>query len=518
MTIDPQAGLWLLRSVQAQLHGTVEPHGRLARALALLSPSVCHQVVLEAHGQEGDHSLLAAPIEPDGEPALKELHRQPWKTSAHPLEVALHTGRSVHRQVTELMLAELAHDDQHLAKLRQLDAGEIFVVPLRGVRSYLGVLVASTRLGQAFTDAERVLLELVAEQLAAYLERERIRATEVFECGLLGTFAWNRSGVILAANDTFLRMAKRSRAELVERKLLLGALLSVADGLPQPQEKALSEGELIARDNARIPVLFGVAAIDGHDVCAAGFVLDVSEQHRWTEREEMLLGIVSHDLRNPLAVISLATSMLMEEDHSPRQRKIVDRLSSASRQSMRLVSDLLDFTAARSGRIQLVRKGHDLHSIVEKTIEDLRATWPGRTVEHVRAGDGSCYVDVDRIEQIVANLIGNALQHSPRSSVVRVETRCASDALSLSVANDGEPIEPDLMPHLFAPLRRGSGAGNRPGSLGLGLFIANYFVEAHGGTIGVTSDTRNGTVFTVRLPRDSVAGSPDNRQAVLAPR
>lgn len=215
----------------------------------------------------------------------------------------------------------------------------------------------------------------------------------------------------------------------------------------------------------------------------------------------MLLGVVSHELRNPLAAMMLAVSLLKERGLAEDQKPIVRRLETAGRQSQRLVSDLLDFTAARGVGIALHRESRDLHAVVGAAIDDMRGTFPLRSIEHKQTGDGAAYIDEDRIAQVAMNLVGNALQHSPTTSAVRVETCADGDGLYLSVANEGEAIPADFMPLLFEPLRRGPRAGNRLGSLGLGLFIVRHLVTAHGGHIEVSSDAATGTRFEIRLPR-----------------
>lgn len=315
---------------------------------------------------------------------------------------------------------------------------------------------------------------------------------------------WNRAGVILDANGPLLEMAHRTREELASRTLTLDLLFCNAlssESSRSSDDSFTFEGDLIRRDSSRIPVMLGMKPWDDARARRAAYVLDMTDQRRRTQQEETLLAVVSHDLRDPLAVVALAASLLKSEDLTDNQRKIVGRLDSASRQAVRLVSDLLDFTSARRSGIQLVRRDRDLHGIVQATLGSVLASWPGRRVQHERVGEATANVDEDRVAQVVANLVGNALQHSPRSSEVFVETRGESGAVLFSVANTGTPIPADLLPHLFAPWRRGAAPGDRHGSLGLGLFIAHHLVAAHGGTIDVVSNQTEGTRFSVRLPR-----------------
>jgi phosphoserine phosphatase RsbU/P len=106
---------------------------------------------------------------------------------------------------------------------------------------------------------------------------------------------------------------------------------------------------------------------------------------------------------------------------------------------------------------------------------------------------------------VLANLLGNALSYSPAATPVRVTWRGEEGALAVEVANQGPPIPPELMPHLFEPFRRGPGTQAGKKGLGLGLFIARQIVLAHGGSIEARSSASEGTVFTVRLPRHPAA-------------
>ena len=226
-----------------------------------------------------------------------------------------------------------------------------------------------------------------------------------------------------------------------------------------------------------------------------------AERRQRIDLEMMLLGVVSHDLRNPLGVVTMATSLLLAQDLTESQRKLAQKIEAAGRKSSRLISDLLDFTVARHGGIELSPEPRDLHGLVAQAVEDLHATWPDRSIVHERVGEATSQLDAARVEQIASNLIGNALQHSPAASVVRVETRGELEAVYFSVLNEGRPIPHDLIPKLFAPLSRGDNAGVRRGSIGLGLYIVHHLVLAHGGSIDVTSSEALGTRFTVRLPR-----------------
>ncbi|MCY1078119.1 PAS domain S-box protein [Archangium lansingense] len=219
------------------------------------------------------------------------------------------------------------------------------------------------------------------------------------------------------------------------------------------------------------------------------------------ERED-LVAIVSHDLRTPLNAIALsATTLLKREDVDERTTKAAHRIHSSADRASRMIRDLLDFNQARMRGIPVHREPLNLHEHVRRVVAEVRLAWPERRISFQASGDGWGEWDGDRLAQVVTNLVGNALQHSPRSTPVRVSTRSEGEDVLLEVHNEGHPISPEVLPGLFEPYQRGPEAGARQGSLGLGLFITRQIVLGHGGTIDVSSSEEDGTTFTVRLPR-----------------
>jgi signal transduction histidine kinase len=135
-------------------------------------------------------------------------------------------------------------------------------------------------------------------------------------------------------------------------------------------------------------------------------------------------------------------------------------------------------------------------------VEEIQSAYPERRLELRVETERKVSADPDRLAQVMANLMGNAVQHSPGGTPVRVSVREEGDGVLFAVHNGGTPIPAELLPVLFEPFQRGrearAGAG---GSLGLGLFISRQIVEAHGGRIEARSSAGEGTTFTVWLPR-----------------
>ena len=224
-----------------------------------------------------------------------------------------------------------------------------------------------------------------------------------------------------------------------------------------------------------------------------------------TELREQLIGIVSHDLRNPLNAITLsAATLLRRTDLDDRARRGISRIMEAADRANRLIRDLLDFTQARIGKALPVHRRHmNLHPLTEQVVDEVRLAAPERQLDYHREGDGLGQWDSDRIAQVLTNLLTNALQYSPGGTPIRVETRGEDGTVVLSVSNLGEPIPAHVLPRLFEPMTRGTDAGSERRSIGLGLFIVDQIVRAHGGTITVRSTAEEGTTFRVRLPRSA---------------
>ncbi|CAN5660075.1 hypothetical protein BH11MYX1_BH11MYX1_09100 [soil metagenome] len=227
-------------------------------------------------------------------------------------------------------------------------------------------------------------------------------------------------------------------------------------------------------------------------------------ERRRSDFERQLIGIVSHDLRNPLNVVLLGAQLMRQVSGlDERMVKQITRIQSAAERANRLVRDLLDFTQARlGGGIRIDPKPADVHALVRAMIEELGVSAPTRTIDLECRGDGAGVWDPDRISQVLQNLIGNALKYSPDEGVVRVICDATADPVVVTVHNEGVPIPATKLEILFEPYERGTSSSdgvNR--SVGLGLYIVKHIVEVHGGTVVVNSTASEGTNFVVRLPR-----------------
>jgi signal transduction histidine kinase len=236
-----------------------------------------------------------------------------------------------------------------------------------------------------------------------------------------------------------------------------------------------------------------------------------SYSRRIDESRHMFLAILSHDLRNPLSTIRMAAHVVSLKNEDPATGAAMSMITRNTDAMMRLISDLIDFSSTGLGRAMPLNRGPvNLEELCREVVDSFRTSHPGRTLRMHSSGDVNGVWDAGRIRQVVANLIGNAIQHgSPEGpidlSLASQATPSAGATVVLSVHNEGAPISPDLLPTIFDPLKRYSSrestARRASGSVGLGLYIVREIVAAKHGTVSVTSTAEKGTTFTVRIPR-----------------
>jgi signal transduction histidine kinase len=228
---------------------------------------------------------------------------------------------------------------------------------------------------------------------------------------------------------------------------------------------------------------------------------------------ERFIGVLAHDLRNPLhAIVGSAGTLLRQGDAPPSWARTLGRIARAAERMERMIGNLLDLVRSREGGgIRVSRRPADLADIVREVVSEHLASQPGREIAVSVEGDTRAELDADRMAQVVSNLTGNALAYSPPETVVRVDVRGGDGELVLAVHNAGAPIAPEAQKTIFVPFQRGAASDGGPPAmrgLGLGLFIVGEIARAHGGTVAVSSTAEDGTTFTVRLPRASATAEP----------
>jgi signal transduction histidine kinase len=216
------------------------------------------------------------------------------------------------------------------------------------------------------------------------------------------------------------------------------------------------------------------------------------------EVKDIYIGVLGHDLRTPLsAILMTARTLLMRGKLDDTERVAVSRMARNAERMASLIRDVLDYTRNHTtGDLPINKRQCDLGEVCSEIIDDVQLLHPERAIHLKRGNNLVGSWDRERIEQVVTNLLSNAVNHGRGDINVVVEP--TPGAVLVSVHNHGEVIPPSEMPNLFEPFKRGS--ESRLG-LGLGLYIVQVIVKAHGGTVEVVSNAQSGTTFTTRWPR-----------------
>jgi len=220
------------------------------------------------------------------------------------------------------------------------------------------------------------------------------------------------------------------------------------------------------------------------------------------QTRNLLLGMLGHDMRSPLQAIRTTAGYLAQLNAGAEVSKAASLLISSGASMQRLLDDLVDFSRTNMGMgISISPTPVDAGEVAVDKLEQICAAFPHRKLEWEVSGDLRGLYDAHRLQQMIGNLVENAIKHGAPGEPVRVRMLGGDSDLLLEVRNFGPPIDPSFMVHMFEPLLRGPKPANHPdaGGLGLGLYIAREIAKAHRGEIEARSDATE-TVFSVRLP------------------
>jgi signal transduction histidine kinase len=222
-----------------------------------------------------------------------------------------------------------------------------------------------------------------------------------------------------------------------------------------------------------------------------------------------VLGVVAHDLRNPLNLLVTTTDLLLEEDlDRARRKELVEVALRAGRQMNRLIGDLLDTVRMESGHVSLDLENLAVNTIFRQADETFRPEANKRRIHFdvIWPGDGiAVRADPSRVSQVVGNLVGNAIKFTPSDGAVTLKAASENGRVVIQVIDTGPGIAPTDIEHLFDNFWQAQN-GDRRG-VGLGLAIAKNVVEAHGGRIWCESQLGAGTTFSFTLPRAAETSS-----------
>jgi PAS domain S-box-containing protein len=418
----------------------------------------------------------------------------------------------------------------------------MLAVGIGGPNEPIGAIVCVRQGPPPYTEENARLLRLVADHtgsalqsaiLRSRLEGERARLTAVIE--------ELPEGVILAAAPhSRLVMANRAATDLLGRTVpgehwpewAPDFRATTADGQPFPEQelpvgRAL-RGETVRgievwlerSEGRRLAVLASAAPLLGPDGAVREAVVvfqDITAIKEAERVKDQWLSIASHELRTPITSLrgfaQLLERQVRRTEEAPNREALMGALATISQQTNRLtslVNDLLDVSRIQLGRLELRRRPVDLGELTRTAVTRLAELDPEAGARlHMDLPDRPVpgVWDPDRLDQVLTNLLTNAIKYDPNGGPIEVRLRDDEDqAAVISVSDQGIGVPEAEMAALFLPFARAGNAARRGfGGIGLGLFISRDIVERHGGSIGVQSAEGRGTTVTVRLPRTDCA-------------
>jgi signal transduction histidine kinase len=227
------------------------------------------------------------------------------------------------------------------------------------------------------------------------------------------------------------------------------------------------------------------------------------EAQQATRARDDVLAVVAHDLRNPLNTVSMAVSLMLETTPLDRvqERRQAEIVRRAADRMNRMIQDLLDVKRMESGRLTIDARHEQPASLINDTIDMLRPLAAGSTIRldtNIEEKLPSVVADASRVQQVLSNLVGNAVKFTPRDGRITVCAERADGEVRFSVIDTGAGIPAEQLPHIFGRFWQAKSSDRR--GIGLGLAIAKGIVEAHNGRIWVESDVGLGSTFYFTLP------------------
>jgi len=433
--------------------------------------------------------------------------------------------------------------------IRSRGTRALYGVPLLHAGEVIGVAHMGSRTAFEFSSEDKLLFRAMVSRATALLVQAQLAARErAVERQQAETLALLDSLLAaapasMALLDTELRYLRvnealaaangrsveehvgRTVAEVVPDRApqlepLLRRVLETGEAMRAHEFSALTATEPGAMHHWMADY-FPVRARDGQVLGVGGVVVDITERKRQEERlrqtaefRERFLGVVSHDLRNPLNAILLSANALLRTEGIPASHtKMVRRIVTSGERMSRMIGELLDFTRGRlGGGIPIHPQRVNLRHLCRHVLEELEIGFPGRELRLDAEGDFVGQWDPDRLSQLLGNLGKNALDYSPADTRVDFTLGDEGGCVRVEVHNEGAPIPEQLLVGIFEPFRRAVEGDAHPTSgLGLGLFIVREIARSHGGTVEVRSSEAEGTTFTVRLPRHGVGVQAPDR-------
>ena len=408
-----------------------------------------------------------------------------------------------------------------IATSAQTISGGNFNVSLpRESKDEIGDLVRAFR--EMITAVERREREVTEARIKAEREHRRLQATiETVPVALVIVDA--ETGRIALQNRTAGALIGEEPGDGAAREAYWRAFgVTTRDGTPVDvrvwgaervlRGQTIVGEELVVKhpDGREIPILVSAAPLREDNGRISGGVAafqDITSLYEVDRLKSEFVSIVSHELRTPLTSIKGALQLLIDERRAsdPDQTMLLNVALSNTERLVRIINDILDISKIEAGKLELNARPHAVDEVVRQSLQNVEHIAHGALVTlqaDIEPGVPAVQVDLDRVIQVVVNLLSNALKVAPPRSEVTLSARRAADGfVAFSVTDRGRGIPPDKIGLLFQKFQQLDGANTRKArGTGLGLAIVKALVEMQGGTVAVESTVGRGSTFTVTVP------------------
>jgi PAS domain S-box-containing protein len=515
-----ELALRFLAEASEVLASSLDYHATLARLTRLSVPTVADWCFLDMLREDGHSERLEVA---HADPAKADLAAEVMRFSPRPdwdtpqARVLRTRVPLLVPEVTDEVIVAIAHDDDHLRVIREVAPCSLMYVALEARGRVLGAITfVSAESGRRYDEDDFLLAQEIARRAGVAVDNARLyhEAEERGEAARSlaaigdGVFRVDAAGRIRLWNPGAEAITGLAAADVVGR--LAGDAIPCWSVVEPRIPVAPSPGPAARAETVPIEIggrelwlsISGVGSVEG----TVYAFRDQTDERRVEEFEADLIATVCHELRTPLAAVYGAAMTLRRPDlelDDQTRRGLLSVIGDQAERLSGIVDDVLAASRLEAGSVRLERESFNPGEVATGVVDAARTHAPGGLRIDLRVAHGlpEAAGDADRVRQVLANLVENAVKYSPGGGVVVVDVAAENGLVRFTVSDHGIGIPEDELDRIFDRFYRLEHAAARGiGGTGLGLYICRELVRRMGGTIRAESELGSGSTFTVELP------------------
>lgn len=452
---------------------------------------------------------------------LEEINLLYPKNILSPLSIRKSDDIRLLSHLDETSLRRIAVNKKQLRFLAGLGTVSLLVAPLVIHDNLVGVLtLARGDSGKNYSQADIPFIRDFCQRIATAIENSRLyqesKQSEVMfkrmaESDMIGIVITDGVGNILGVNDVVLKIIGYAREEVNKTQLNWHNLVIKnqhsrvhpnGNLLNKKGLAAAHEQEILCKDGHKVPVLVGSMLLNKEMQTVLSFVVDITKQKELERQKDEFISIASHELKTPLTSQRLFVALMrksIQNGNPDEMLRLLGRIEEQNNRLIRLVRDLLDISRIDAGKMLLNIGNIDLNTMLADLVNTFRES-ASRVIELETDISRSIPCDGARIEQVITNLLTNAIKYSPDTTKIIIKAHDNQDSVQVSVTDFGIGIAPENLGRIFNRFFRSRGTNTTYPGFGLGLYISNEIIRRHNGKITVISEEGKGSTFTFILP------------------